>query len=108
MPGAGPVTDGPFFHRSAKSGRLYLVWSNMVGGHGYCVLVRSSPSGKIAGPWTKDSLLFDRDGGHCMIFTDLQGRLKLTLHQPNKGPLERMKVFDLEDDGESLRIVQPK
>ena len=108
MPGAGPVTDGPFFHRSAKSGRLYLVWSNMVKGHGYCVLVRSSASGKIAGPWTKDSLLFGRDGGHCMIFADLKGRLKLTLHQPNSGPLERMKVFDLEDDGENLRIAHSK
>ena len=108
IPGAGPVTDGPFFHRSAKSGRLYLVWSNMVEGHGYCVLVRSSASGKIAGPWTKDSLLFGRDGGHCMIFTDLEGRLRLALHQPNKAPFERMKLFDVEDDGENLRICLPR
>ncbi len=106
MEGAASVTDGPFFHRSAKSGRLYMIWSNMVKGHGYCVFVRSSESGKIAGPWTKDELLFDSNGGHAMIFTDLKGRLRMTLHRPNKSPDERMKLFGLEDDGEHLRIVE--
>ena len=103
-PGAGFVTDGPFFHRSEKSGRLYLIWSNGVAGNGYCVLVRSSASGKLAGPWTKDRILYGKDGGHGMIFKALDGRLLLTIHQPNKTPDERMRLFELEDDGQDLRL----
>jgi GH43 family beta-xylosidase len=104
MDGAGKVTDGPFFHRSEKSGRLYLVWSNSVAGHGYCVLVRSSESGKIAGPWTKDEILFGKDGGHGMVFKGVDGKLRITFHQPNKSPDERMRIFELDDDGERLSV----
>ncbi len=104
MEGAAFVTDGPFFIRSKKSDRLYLIWSNMVDGHGYSVLVRSSPSGKIGGPWTKDEILFGENGGHGMVFTGLDGKLYLTLHQPNQGPLERMKIFELTDNGETLTL----
>lgn len=103
--GGGNVTDGPFFYRSVKSGRLYMTWSNFVKGHGYCVLVRSSASGKIAGPWTKDEILFGKDGGHSMIFKGLDGKLRLTFHQPNGAPKERMKIVLLEDDGENLKVV---
>ena len=103
-PGAGFVTDGPFFHRSEKSGRLHLIWSNGVAGNGYCVLVRSSASGKLAGPWTQDRVLYGGNGGHGMIFRALDGRLMLTLHQPNKTPDERMRLFELEDDGVELRL----
>lgn len=105
MKGASHVTDGPFFHRSEKTGRLYLVWSNFVDGHGYCVLVRSSPSGKIAGPWTKDEILFGKDGGHGMVFKGFDGRLRLVFHQPNSAPGERMRIFPLHDDGERLSIA---
>lgn len=104
MKGAHNVTDGPFFWRSEKSAALYMIWSNTIDGHGYCVLVRSSPSGKIAGPWTKDRILFGENGGHGMIFKDLKGRLQLTLHQPNESPDERMKLFELVDDGQTLRL----
>ena len=104
MKGAGKITDGPFFHRSEKSGRLYLIWSNNVEGHGYCVLVRSSASGKIAGPWTKDEILFGKNGGHGMIFKGVDGRLRITFHQPNSSPDERMRIFELDDDGERLSV----
>jgi len=104
MPGAGRVTDGPFFFRSDKGGALHMIWSNIVEGKGYCVLSRTSASGRLAGPWTKDMVLFGRDGGHGMIFKTFEGKLKLTLHQPNKTPHERMKLFDIEDDGETLRL----
>ena len=104
MKGAWVITDGPYFLRSEKSSRLYMIWSNVIKGNGYCVLVRSSPSGKIAGPWTKDEILYGKDGGHGMVFRDLSGRLLLTLHQPNSSPNERMKIFTLEDDGEKLRL----
>jgi len=39
-----------------------------------------------------------------MIFTDFGGRLLLALHQPNTGPLERLHLFELADDGQTLRL----
>lgn len=106
MPGAGQVTDGPFFYRSKKSSRLFMIWSNFVKGHGYSVLVRSSPSGKIAGPWTKDELLVGGNGGHGMIFEDKDGALRLTLHRPNSSPNERMRLFTLAEDGTKLSVLK--
>ncbi len=104
MKDAWVVTDGPFFYRSEKSKRLYLIWSNMVKGHGYCVFVRSSESGSIKGPWSKDEMLFGKDGGHAMIFKGLDGRLRITLHQPNKSPNERMKLFELAEENNRLQL----
>ena len=105
FPGAGYVTDGPYLYKSEKGGRLYMVWSNFIEGSGnYSVLVRSSPSGRLAGPWTKDEILYDGDGGHAMIFRTIEGRLMLTLHQPNVAPNERMRLYELEDDGSHLRL----
>ena len=110
MEGAGFITDGPFLYRSPKNGALYMIWSNTVKRNdgkplGYCVLLRKSAGGKRAGPWTKDELLFSKNGGHGMIFKTFDGRLMLTLHQPNISPDERMALFELEDTGETLRLV---
>ena len=105
MPGADRVTDGPFFYRSPKNGDLYMIWSNFVKGHGYCVLLRKSTTGKLAGPWTKDEILYGKNGGHGMLFRSFDGKLLLTLHQPNSGEAERMKLFQLEDTGHTLRLV---
>ena len=109
MPGAGYITDGPFLYRSTKGGVLYMIWSNTVKRNDgkdpdYCVFVRKSSSGKIVGPWSKDELLFSKNGGHGMIFEAFDGRLMLTLHQPNKTPDERMALFEVEDMGETLRL----
>jgi hypothetical protein len=107
MKGAGPVTDGPFFLRSRTSARLYLIWSNFIKGCGYTVLVRSSASGKIGGPWTTDEILFAKDGGHGMIFRGLDGRLRLSFHQPNSSPNERLRLYFLDEDGTRLTITGP-
>ena len=109
MPGAGSITDGPFLYRSPKGGALYMIWSNTVRRNDgkdpdYCVFVRTSKNGRIAGPWSKDSLLFRENGGHGMMFKAFDGRLMLTLHQPNVTPDERMALFVVEDTGETLRI----
>ena len=106
MKGAQRITDGVFFYRSEKSGRLYMIWSNFVTGCGYTVMIRRSESGKIAGPWTADRLLFEKNGGHAMIFKDLSGRLLLTLHSPEKHELERMHLYLLNDDGEWLTVCK--
>ncbi len=110
MTGAGDITDGPFLYRSSKSAALYMIWSNTVKRNDgkdpdYCVFVRKSVGGKLAGPWTKDELLFSKNGGHGMIFKAFDRRLMLTLHQPNISPNERMALFELEDTGETLRLV---
>ena len=109
MEGAGDITDGPFLYRSPKNGALYMIWSNTVRRKGskdpdYCVFVRRSSSGRLAGPWSKDGLLFGENGGHGMMFKAFDGRLMLTLHQPNATPDERMALFEVEDTGETLRI----
>ena len=49
-----------------------------------------------------NEILYGKDGGHGMVFRDLNGRLCLTIHQPNSSPNERMKIFTLKDNGERL------
>jgi hypothetical protein len=103
-PKEGKVTDGPFLYRSPKSGALFMIWSTFIPGKEYCVLAARSESGHVTGPWKDQTPIFTRNGGHGMIFTALDGRLLLALHQPNTGPLERLHLFELEDDGASLRV----
>ena len=62
-------------------------------------------TGKLAGPWTKDEILYHKNGGHGMLFRTFDGKLLLTLHQPNSGEAERMKLFEIEDTGHTLRLI---
>jgi len=99
------VTDGPYLYRS-KSDRLFMIWSSG-GEHGYTTGVAVSDSGKLAGPWRQQpEPLYANDGGHGMIFRTFAGQLMLVLHQPNEAPEERIHLFELEDTGETLRIVR--
>ena len=99
------VTDGPYLYRS-PSGRLFMIWSSG-GEHGYTTGIAISDSGKLAGPWRQQAEpLYGNDGGHGMIFRTFDGRLMLTLHQPNESPKERIHLFELADTGETLRIVR--
>jgi arabinan endo-1,5-alpha-L-arabinosidase len=97
------VTDAPYLLQST-SGRLFLIWSSF-GTGGYTVGVAVSDSGKLAGPWVqRPEPLYARDGGHGMLFRTIAGKLMLILHSPN-GPTARPRIFELEDTGETLRIV---
>ena len=97
------VTDGCFLYRT-KSGKLLMIWSSFAQ-KGYCVAVAESISGKLAGPWKHhEELLFEEHGGHGMLFQDLDGQLRLVLHQPNEGMKERAKIFLIEDSGKRLRV----
>jgi arabinan endo-1,5-alpha-L-arabinosidase len=99
------VTDGPTFHVS-KSGKLFMLWSSFSEG-GYTVGLAISDSGKLAGPWRQQSeAVFSADGGHPFLFKRLDGQLMMTLHSPNKDT-ERVRFFEMEDTGETLRIVRP-
>lgn len=78
-----------------------------MGPEGYAEFIAESLSGKLAGPWRQQKEpLFRKDGGHAMIFTDLEGKLRLVLHSPNGGGRERAVIFTLEDTGETIRIAE--
>jgi arabinan endo-1,5-alpha-L-arabinosidase len=99
------VTDGPDFYRS-KSGKLFMIWSSF-SETGYTTGVAVSDSGKLAGPWKQRSEpLYSADGGHGTIFKRFDGTLMLVLHSPNKAT-ERAKLFEIEDTGETLRVIKP-
>lgn len=99
----GRVTDGCYLYRS-DNGKLIMIWSSF-SDSGYAVGTARSVSGKLEGPWTQDSdLIFSANGGHAMIFKTFDGKLMLTLHQPNDGSTPHAKLFELEDTGDGLRI----
>ena len=99
----GYVTDGCFLHR-ATNGELLMLWSSF-GDEGYALGLARSASGAVLGPWTHDpEPLFRRDGGHGMLFVDLEGRLRLALHAPNERSLERAHFFQLSEADGRLRL----
>jgi len=103
-PQEGKVTDGPFLYRSPKSGALFMIWSTFIPGKEYCVLLARSESGRVTGPWGGHTPIYTTNGGHGMLFKALDGRLLLSLHQPNNGPHERLRLYEVEDDGQTLRV----
>jgi arabinan endo-1,5-alpha-L-arabinosidase len=92
------ITDGPFLYR-AKNGELLMIWSSLVhaGQYGnYVQAVSRSVSGEINGKWIHDGeLLFQKDGGHGMLFQTFGGKTMLTLHRPNKAHEERPHFFEI-------------
>lgn len=88
----GYITDGPFiFH--LQNGGLGMLWSSF-GIHGYCQAVCYSESGNITGPWKQlDRPLYEHDSGHGMLFRDLNGKLKLVLHDHNRSESDSHPVF---------------
>ena len=99
------VTDGPFVCRSEKSGKLFITWSThnpaKVHDGGYCVVLAESLSGRIAGPWGRQRIIYDRNGGHGMMFRDLRGNLRFALHHPERWGDERLTLFAVDDLGET-------
>ena len=81
------VTDAPYIIRDKATGHLIMLWSsfaNIDGEQKYVFAQAVSESGKIEGPWKQDPRpLNTDDGGHTMIFKDLQGRLRVSYHSPN-------------------------
>ncbi len=98
----GYITDGCYLYRT-KTGKLLMIWSSFSNGD-YAIGIAESVTGCVKGPWRQqEKLLFEKNGGHGMIFKTLDGELRLVLHRPNS-PLgaERAKIFKLEDDGNTL------
>ncbi len=88
----GYVAEGPY--AVEEDGKIALYWSTFTK-TGYSVA--RSVAEDIFAPYAFDRLIFEKDGGHCMLFKDLAGVTQLTLHQPNVGPLERMKIFPISE-----------
>lgn len=78
----GYVTDGPFLWRD-ETGRLLCLWSSF-SGSGYTQGLAMSESGEIDGHFVQLPPLFTENGGHGMLFRDLEGRTLLALHRPNE------------------------
>lgn len=91
----GYVAEGPWLYK--ENGKIVLLWST-IGKNGYTV-VRSISKNGVFGDYVYDKILFDRDGGHCMCFTDYNGEKTLALHQPNTMPNERLRLFSLRELG---------
>ena len=93
------VTDGPFMYR-LSSGELLMIWSS-VSESGYVEAVSYSSNGSINGKWIhKKELLFDKDGGHGMIFSSKDGETMFVAHSPNNSPDERPFIKSIyEKDG---------
>lgn len=99
------VTDGPWLHQS-KSGKLFMLWSSF--SHtGYTVGLAVSESGKLEGPWKQqEEPIYTDDGGHPMLFQTFEGKLMMSIHSPNSGPDQRIHFFEMEDTGETLKIIR--
>ena len=89
----GWVTDGPFLWRT-ESGALLCLWASFSEG-GYTEGAALSDNGEIDGHFGQIEPLFDRDGGHGMVFRTLEGGLCLTLHSPNRKLEERPHFYPL-------------
>lgn len=82
------VTDGCWMYR-CEDGQLLMLWSNWDSA-GYCVGIARSVDGRVDGAWVQDEkLLYSKsmtgeyDGGHGMLFYDVDGQMYLSLHSPN-------------------------
>lgn len=97
------ITDGCFLYKT-NTGKLLMIWSSN-GSKGYSIGTVISESGSIKGPWKHQSnRIFERDGGHGMIFKTFSGQLVISLHQPNSSPNERMQLYKLKDFGDHIKL----
>lgn len=104
------VTDGCYMYKTA-AGDLLMIWSNW-DDCGYCVGIARSSNGRLDGKWTHDTArLYSKgqtgtyDGGHGMIFTDVDGQLYLSFHSPNNasdGRRETPVFLPIRESGHTL------
>ena len=113
---APTVTDGPEVY-TAADGQKYLLWSTHWDGD-YCQIASKfdtlSASELFAAvvrrstkifPDTSEGTDVEVDGGHGMIFTDLNGQDVLVLHAPNAGS-ERAKFFNVTASASSISVAE--
>lgn len=91
------VTDGPFLYR--ENGKLHMIWSSFTKGK-YAVL--EAEADNLHGKWTHFPSRFPFDGGHAMVFRNLNGNPVMALHGPNVPPNERMILIPLGEVGQKV------
>lgn len=90
----GYITDAPFIHTN-KDGSLVMLWSSFNKKGEYVIGQAISRDGNPEGTWIQSEQPLNKDrGGHAMLFTDLNGKLKISYHSPNSGP-ERITIKDV-------------
>lgn len=105
MTGDVYFTDGPCAVK-LSSGALLVIWSSW-GTCGYTVGMSISENGSIMGPWKHlEEPLFDKNGGHGMMFVDKMGVAKYTMHYPNDKYKEHPVFFDLVMKGDKVELQQ--
>lgn len=97
------VTDGPFIVKD--EGALTMFWSSFSNGN-YAEGMAVSESGSVLGPWKQIAEpLFEKDGGHGMLFKTKEGKLMFSLHRPNLNPMERPCFFEVKREDGRYKIV---
>lgn len=91
------VTDGPWLYR-CEDGSLIMIWSNF-SNNGYSVGIAHSDNGLVTGTWVQDDEVFfpvgnhiKYDGGHGMLFKDIDGNLWMSIHSPNTAKDDRTET----------------
>ena len=98
------ITDGPFFHRF-ENGKLVMIWSSFKENCVYTQIASESSDGTLFGKWTHTHPdIYTNDGGHGMLFTDLEGKLKIVLHSPNNN-FEVAKIMNIKAEDGILSII---
>lgn len=107
-PNGNYITDGPYLYRNSDT-ELYMLWSTQCGAGDCCRYVEAcavSDNGEIDGNWQHcEHFIFDRDGGHGMLFHDLSNQLHFIMHAPNRDPLERPVIFHVQIKNGCLSIA---
>ena len=90
--------DGPALYKT-ESGQLICFFSTM-SDNGYRMGYAVSDNGSLTGNWecTANQIQTETDGGHCMIFTNLDGKTMVSYHAPNENshPVFRYLTEDAE------------
>lgn len=97
------VTDAPFIYKIDNK-RLCMTWSSVGKNGKYCIGASYSENG-ILGPWIHEpEPLNDDDGGHAMLFTAKDGKLKISYHAPNSKTETLIIKNAVSEDGK-LKII---
>lgn len=98
------ITDGPFLYRT-EDGKLLMIWSSSANGN-YVEALSYSDNGEITGNWKHcNKPLFEKDGGHGMIFKSFEGQSYLVLHAPNILGKEHPVFFKITEKNGKLEIL---
>lgn len=101
--GTGLVTDAPFLY-TLDDGTLIMLWSSFDKTGKYAIGQATSTSGLISGPWVQHSSTLNTDnGGHAMLFKDLNGKLRISYHSPNNANW-KLTIKDASFENNILKI----